>query len=162
MSDNGHDNKDLNLNRELYSIRIKSTLAAVKEMSFEEFLKKYFELGSDYGISSYEIFRNAIFDPFLAVEYAIKEKDDELLKYVDDLIKKLEDEQKNNEGNIPLGKLFAKLLRKAKSLCEAGMLVSRIMFTFEFMDFSAILKEKIADIENEDLFDDSKNRYSNN
>lgn len=149
---------DLNLEKDLYRLRIKSMINNIGSWGFEKFLKKCLEFYPE--ISHYDLFINQIVGSMLAIEYGVKEKDNELLKYTDILILKLESEQ-NDEENISLGKLFAKLLRKARALCEADMLVSKIMFTFEFTDFSAAFKEKVANIENEHVFSKT-NYYSNN
>lgn len=131
---------DLNLMKDMYRLRIKTTIAMVKKMSFEGFLKKHLELGP--GISPGELFQNGIWDCLLAVEYAIKKKDAELLGYINQLIEKLESEESDGE-NMPLGRIFAKLLIKAKNVCEAGLLIPSIVITFEFKYFLDAFKERI-------------------
>lgn len=163
---NGSDG-DLNLMKEMYRLRIKSTLALVKKMTFEEFLKKHLEINPE--ISAYDLFQNAIWDSLLAVEYAIKKKDGELLEHINTLVAKLESEQ-SDEENIPFGRIFARLITKAKNVCEAELPVQRIVLTFEFNYFLDAFKERIikkiflADKQNVEKFYNSiiGTRYSNN
>lgn len=140
MSNENEDGKDLSLMKEMYRLRIKTTLAFVKKISFEEFLKKHFEINSK--ISVCDLFQNAIWDSMLSVEYAIKKKDDELLECINAMIATLENEEGDGE-NIPLGKIFAKLLIKAKNICEAELPVPSIAITFEFNYFLETFKERI-------------------
>lgn len=128
------------LDGDIYKLRIKTTIAALQVMSFEEFLKEHLEIG----LSSDELFKNIILDSLLAVEYGIKKKDDELLNYVNFLITKLEEEKLEEEENVPLAKLFAKLLVKAISVCQAGLSVKRTAITFEFYDFAEVFDEKMV------------------
>jgi len=142
MSDDLNDGvNNLILKKDIYNLRIKTTLIAVQDMSFERFLKIHLEIGPE--ISPCDLFRNAITDSLSAVEYAIKEDDKELLKYVDLLIEKLDSEQ-GDEENIPLGKLFAKLLEKAKSVCHAGLPVKGMVVTFEYGHLYRAFNEKIV------------------
>lgn len=156
---------DLSLMKEMYRLRIKTTLALVKKMSFENFLKKHPEINP--GISACDLFQNAVWDCLLAVEYAIKEKDDELIEHINALIAKLESEQ-SDEENVPLGIIFAKLLIKAKNICEAGLPVPSIIITFEFKYFLNAFKERMikkiftADKLNTEVFYNLMARYSNN
>ena len=136
---NGSEN--LNLMKDMYRLRIKTTLAMLQKMSFEKFLKEHIKIGP--GISPGELFQNGVWDCLLAVEHAIEKNDSELLNYINLLIAKLESEQ-GDEENVPLGKIFAKLLEKAKNICEAGLPVSGIIATFEFKYFLEVFKEKIA------------------
>lgn len=133
-------NENLNLMKDMYQLRIKTTLAMLKKMNFEESLKKYLEVGP--AISPGELFQNGIWDCLLAVEHAIKKKDSELLGYINQLIEKLESEEGDGE-NIPLGRIFAKLLAKAKNVCEAGLSIPDIIITFEFKYFLEVFKERI-------------------
>ena len=136
----GND-KNLNIDKDIHRLRIKTTLAMIKKMSFEEFLKKHIEIGP--GISPGELFQNGVWECLLAIEHAIEKNDSELINYINLLIAKLESEQ-GDEENVPLGKIFAKLLEKAKNICEAGLPVSGIIATFEFKYFLEVFKEKIA------------------
>lgn len=141
----------MNYDSEMYRLRIKTTLAFVRKMNFEEFLKKHFEASLEMNpdISLCDIFQDAIFDSLLAVEHAMKKNDNELLDYVNLLIEKLENEQHQGyEENVPLAKLFAKLLIKAKNLCQAGLPVPGIIVTFEFKETwraFGIFKERIVE-----------------
>lgn len=139
MDNANGDKKDLNLSRDMYSLRIKSTLKALYKMSFENFLKEHIETAPE--VSSFDIFRNAVFDVVLAVEYAIKEKDCELIALSNELISRLELE--GTEDSI-LGKSFAKLLIKARNICEAGLNLKEIFVTFEFNHFLREFKDKIV------------------
>lgn len=165
MGNENEDGKDLSLMKEMYRLRIKTTLAFVKTMSFEKFLKKHTEV--THKISVCDLFQNAIWDSLLSVEYAIKKKDDELLECVNDLIARLESEEGDGE-NIPLGKIFAKLLIKAKNVCEATLPVSSIVLTFEFDYFLEAFKDRIikkmftADKQGVEKFYGSMTNYSNN
>lgn len=161
--------EDLNLMKDMHRLRIKATLAMVKKMSFEEFLKEHIKINPE--ISACDLFQNAIWDCLLAVEYAIKEKDDELIEHINALIAKLESEP-SDEESVPLGRIFAKLLKKAKNVCEAGLPVQGIILTFEFGHFLKAFKEKIikkmfaatAGKQNSEEFYNSmtRTRYSNN
>ena len=141
----------MNYDSEMYRLRIKTTLAFVQKMNFEEFLKKHFEASLEMNpdASLCDLFQDAIFDSLLAVEHAMKKNDNELLNYVNLLIEKLESEQgKDDEENVPLARLFAKLLIKAKNLCQAGLPVPGIIVTFEFKEtwrVFGIFKKKIAE-----------------
>mgnify|MGYP001565162255 FL=1 len=137
----GNNTGDLNIDKDMYRLRIKTTLAIIQKMNFEDFLKKHIEVGP--GISPGELFQNGVWDCLLAVEHAIKKNDNELLEYINTLIEKLKNEQ-GDEENIPLGKIFAKLLAKAKNVCQAGLHISGIIATFEFKRFLEEFKEKIA------------------
>lgn len=161
---------DLNLMKEMHRLRIKTTLALVKKMSFEEFLKKYFEINPE--ISACDLFQNAVWDSLLAVEYAIKEKDDELIGHINALIAKLESEE-GNKDDVSIGIIFAKLIIKAKNVCEAGLPVPSIVITFEFKYFLDAFKEMMikkifiadklnADKLNNEAFYNLMARYSNN
>lgn len=156
---------NLNLKKDMYRLRIKTTLAMVKKMSFEEFLKEHINVGP--GISPGELFQNGIWDCLLAVEYAIKKKDNELLGCTNQLIEKLKSEEGDGE-NMPLGRIFAKLLIKAKNVCEAGLPVPSIVITYEFKYFLDAFKERIikkifvADKRNTEKFYNSITHYSNN
>ena len=130
-------NDDLNLKKDIYSIVIKAMLTGVKIIGLEEYLKKHFE--SCPGISPFELFQTVIFNSLLAVEFAIKEKDNKLIKDVDALIKKLEDEQV-----LSLGKLFSNILIKAKKICEGGARVSHITFNSEFTNFMNVFRKKMT------------------
>ena len=93
-------------------------------------MKKHVE--TTPGVSLFDIFRNAVFDVVLAIKYAIKEKDDQLVDLINKLITKLELE--DTEKSI-LGKMFANLLIKAKNICEAKLSLEGIFVTFEFWHF---------------------------
>ena len=117
--------------KDIYRLRIKTTLAMLQNMSFEESLKKY---NSGPAISPSELFRNGIWDCLLAVEHAVNKKDNEIIDYINQLIKKLESEEGDGE-NIPFGIIFAKLLIKAKKCVRGGLPVPSIIITFEFKYF---------------------------
>lgn len=158
-------NENLNLMKDMYRLRIKTTLAMIQKMNFEGFLKKYLEFGPR--ISPGELFQNGIWDCLLAVEHAVNKKDTELLDYINQLIEKLESEG-GDEENIPLGRIFAKLLMKAKNVCEAGLPIPGIIITFEFKYFLEAFKERIikkmfaTDKRNDEEFYNSITHYSNN
>ncbi len=155
--------EDLNLKGDLYRVRVKSTLKALEVMSFKDFLEAYIETGPK--ISIFDIFRNAVFDVVLGVEYGIKEEDKGLIDLMDVLIAKLEIE---NGEDSTLAKVFAKLLKKAKNLCEMGSSVLEIISTFEFMDISRVFNENFpatANKQNNEInkeFYDSITHYHTN
>lgn len=163
MSNDSGENLDLM--KDMYRLRVKTTLALLQKMNFEESLRKYIEIGPV--ISPGELFQNGIWDCLLAVEHAINKKDAELLEYIDQLIKKLESEESDGE-NMSLGRIFSRLLIKAKNVCEAGLPVPSIIITFEFKYFLEAFKERIikkmfaADKRNAEEFYNSTARYSNN
>ena len=100
-------------------------------------------------------------------DYAVKEKDGELIALLDVLVAKLELE--DAEDSI-LGKLFAKLLIKAKNICEAELHLKGIFVTFEFIHFFEEFKKKIVEKmpvkherkKEEEKFYNLLARYSNN
>lgn len=157
MSDN------LDLRSELYSVRIKSTLRAIQDMTFEDFLKKHKDV--DGKITSFDIFRNAVFDILLAMEYAIGEKDNKLIDLLNRLVKQLELE--DEECSI-CGRMFAKLIKKTRNICEAGLYIIGIFSTFELKEFMIVFKEKIGILDNtedgktNEEFYNLLTRYSNN
>lgn len=159
------ENENLNLKQDMYRLRIKTTLIMIQEMSLGESLKEYLNLGP--GISPGDLFKNGIWDCLLAVEYAIKKGDTELLDYIDQLIQKLEGEESDGD-DISLGRIFSKLLAKAKNVCEAGLPIPGIIITFEFKYFLDAFKERIikkifsADKLNNEVFYNLMARYSNN
>lgn len=151
--------EDLNMIKDIYLLRIKTILAKIKKISFEEFLKEHFEI--DIAVSPSDLFQNVIIDSIFSVEFGIKEKDDELIHYVDLLITKLEQE---DEEDSTLAKLFAKLLAKAKSVCQAGLPIKRTGLTFEYLDFMKEFDEKIVATSknnSEKLYNEAP-RYSDN
>lgn len=66
MSDNANNTGGLNLSKDMYSLRIKSTINALQTMNFEAFLKKHIETAPE--VSLFDIFRNAVFDVVFATE----------------------------------------------------------------------------------------------
>ena len=97
----------------------------------------------------------------MAVEYAIKKNDAEILRHANTLIENLESEQ-GDEENIPLARIFAKLLTKAKNVCEAELSVSGMIVTFEWEYFKRSFNEKIPQKIAASDKHDSTIRYSNN
>lgn len=155
---------DSNSSENIYRFTIKANIIILQNTNFENFLKN--QLEGAPAISPDELFQFAIFDCLLAVDYAISEKDDDLLYYINILIKKLEDEQEqSDEENISLAKIFARLLKKSKNVCEAGLSISEIMLTFEFRDTLKTFKEKVvekASVGSKQSSEIYTSRYSNN
>ena len=157
------DNKSgyLKVDKDIYNLRLKSTINAVKTMSFEKFLKEHFNLNIE-AIPSV-VFQNVILGTMMAVEYGFQEKDNEILNLADILIAELEKEEADEE-RITLGRLFAKLIRKMIILGEAEMHFVGIVKTFEYKGFCERFKEMLASIgkkPNEELYK-SMGHFSNN
>lgn len=131
------DVDNFDLRKEMYTLRVKSTINALKSMSFEAFLKKHIESAPEASI--FDIFRNAVFDLVFATEYAVKVKSDQIAILLDILVTKLE--SKDGEEYV-LDRLFAKLLKKARNILEAKLNIKGIFFTFEFKNFLKLFKEK--------------------
>ena len=157
MSDDNTGN--LNLKKDLYLLRIKTILVGIQKINFEEFLKNHLNL--DIELSPHDVFQHVIIESLMAVEYAIKKNDAEILRHANTLIENLESEQ-GDEENIPLARIFAKLLTKAKNVCEAGLSVSGMIVTFEWEYFKRSFNEKIPQKIAASDKHDSTIRYSNN
>ena len=136
----GND-KNLNIDKDIHRLRIKTTLAMIKKMSFEEFLKKHIEIGP--GISPGELFQNGVWDCLLAIEHAIEKNDSELINYINLLIAKLESEQ-GDEENVPLGKILPASPKSKKIYAKLGFLSSGIIATFEFKYFFRSVQRKYS------------------
>lgn len=122
MSDDKSGKYDLE--KDLFGLQLKSTINALREMPFEEFLKSFFEISPCIPASL--AFGRVVCDAINATGYAFNEKDAEMLNLVGVLVAELEKESSS------VSKAFASLIKKAIRLNEAGIPITQISGTFEF------------------------------
>jgi len=151
----------LKIDKDIHNLRLKSTINAIKTVSFENFLKEHFNPNIEATPSV--VFQNVILGTMMAVEYGFEEGDKEVLSLADLLIVELEKED-TDEERITLGRLFAKLIRKFIRLGEAKMPLGGIAHTFEYKGFCERFKEMLASVGKKpnNEFYKSMGYYSNN
>ncbi len=118
------EQNEYDIEKDLFSLELKLTINAVREVPFEAFLKSFFEISPCIPPSL--AFGKAVFDVISATGYALEEKDAEMFSLIGVLVAELE--KKEN----PVSKAFASLIKKAIRLNEAGIPIVQISGTFEF------------------------------
>lgn len=121
---NSDKNGKYDLKKDLFVLKLKATLNAMKETPFDMFLKGFFETSPCIPPSL--AFGKVVCDVLEAIEYAYQKKDDEMLNLVDVLVSELE-----GMGSS-ISKAFASLIKKAIRLNEAGIPLAQISKAFEF------------------------------
>lgn len=120
----GDQNGKYDLEKDLFILKLKAIINAIRETPFDMFLKGFFE--TSLCIPPSLAFGNVVCDTLDAIEYAFQKKDAEMLKLVDVLIYEIE------EKDSPVSKAFAGLIKKAIRLNEAGIPLAQISNAFEF------------------------------
>lgn len=124
MSSGQNEKYDYDIEGDLFNLKLKSTIKALKEMTFEEFLKIFFEI--DPCIPPSLAFGKDVLDIISVTGYALEKKDVEMFGLVEVLVAELE-----KKDHI-VSKAFAGLIKKAIRLDEAGIPLVNISKTFEF------------------------------
>lgn len=130
----------LNIQKDIYNLRIKSTIAGCQKTGFEKFLIEHIKAG----MSPNDIFDNVILGSLQAIYYSIKNKDEEILKLAKTLREVLENERSDPDDEIMLAKKFNALLKKAENVYECGSDIHDILNVFEFKHFGRAFIEKIT------------------
>ncbi|RJQ31637.1 hypothetical protein C4572_02060 [Candidatus Parcubacteria bacterium] len=128
------EEKDEDALREAYRKVLNSLFSPLRIQNLTEFLV----ILTNRSIPSDVVFEVIIVNSFLAVEFAVKKEDAELLRVIDLLIGTIQN------GKDNLSKIFFSAMEKAKFACKNGGSIEKIFKGHEFNDLFASFSEKIA------------------